>query len=139
MSFAARRKTITRLHRRAVAERVIDIFLQRHNAAAAIGAVGGDERDRAAIADPVTNAVGAESAEDHRVHRADPRAGQHGNRRLGNVRQINDDAIAFFDVVSFQHIRETADLAMQLLIGKRAFVARFAFPNDCRLVATRPG
>jgi hypothetical protein len=27
---------------------------------------------------------------------------------------------------------------MQLLIGKRAFVARFAFPNDCRLVATRP-
>ena len=72
------------------------------------------------------------------MHCADSRAGQHRNRRLGNVRQINDDAIAFFDVVPFQHIREAADFAMQLLIGERALVARFAFPNYCGLVPTRP-
>ena len=72
------------------------------------------------------------------MHRADSRAGQHRNRGLGNVRQINDDAIAFFDVVPFQYIRETADFAMQLLIGERALVAGFAFPNYCRLVPARP-
>src|SRR5207247_6558346 len=47
-------------------------------------------------------------------------------------------AIAFFDVVPFQYIREAADFAMQLLIGERALVAGFAFPNDCGLVPTRP-
>ena len=73
------------------------------------------------------------------MHRADSRAGQHRNRCLGNVRQINDDAIAFLDVVAFQHIREAADFAMQLLIGERALVAGFAFPNYCRLVPTRSG
>src|SRR5262245_14376915 len=73
------------------------------------------------------------------MHRADSRAGQHRDRRLGNVRQINDDAIAFFDVVPFQHIRETADFAMQLLISESALVAGFAFPNYCRLVTTRAG
>src|SRR5678816_2979066 len=72
------------------------------------------------------------------MHRSDSRAGQHRNRRLGNVRQINDDAIAFFDVVPFQHVRETADFAMQLLIGEGALVAGFAFPNYCGLVPTRP-
>src|SRR6266513_1963607 len=73
------------------------------------------------------------------MHRADSRAGQHRNRCLGNVRQMNDDAIAFFDVVPFQYIRETADFAMQLLISEGALVAGFAFPNYCGLVPTRPG
>src|SRR5215831_3919365 len=73
------------------------------------------------------------------MHRTDPGTGQHRNRSLWNVREIDDDAIAFFDVVPFQHIRETADFAMQLLISERAFVARFAFPNYCRLVSVRTG
>src|SRR5438874_9023509 len=72
------------------------------------------------------------------MHGADSSAGQHGNRRFGDVRQINDDAIGFFDVVPFQHICEAADFAMQLLIGERALVAGFAFPDYCGLVATRP-
>src|ERR1700756_2591971 len=73
------------------------------------------------------------------MDRADSRTGQHRNRRLGNVRQINDDAIAFFDVVPFQHIREATDFAMQLLVSERALVTGFAFPNYCGLVSTRPG
>src|SRR5206468_2179289 len=56
------------LHRSAITQRVIDILLQRHNAAAAIGAVGGDDRDGAAVNNAITNAVGAKSAEDNRVH-----------------------------------------------------------------------
>src|SRR4029450_5059810 len=70
--------------------------------------------------------------------RPDSRTGQHGNRCLGNVRQINDGAIAFFDLVPFQHVREAADFAMQLLIGERALVAGFAFPNYRSLIPPRP-
>ena len=69
----------------------------------------------------------------------DSRTSQHGDRRLGYVWHINDDAVAFFDFVPFQHIREAADFAMQLLISECALVARFAFPNYCGLVPTRPG
>src|SRR5947208_2017213 len=47
------------------------------------------------------------------MHRADPRAGEHGNRGLRNIREVNDDTIAFLDAISFQDIRETANLAMQ--------------------------
>src|SRR4029077_2250498 len=45
--------------------------------------------------------------------------------------------IAFFDLVPFEHVREAADFAMQLLIGERALVAGFALPNYCSLVPTR--
>src|ERR1700756_2026024 len=73
------------------------------------------------------------------MHRTDSRAGQHGNGRLRNIREINDDPILFFDVVPLEHIRKTADFAMQLLIGEGALVTRFALPNDRSLVPTRPG
>src|SRR5262249_41513612 len=53
--------------------------------------------------------------------------------------EINDHAITFFDLVPFQHIREAANFAMQMLIGERAFIARFAFPDNCRLVPARSG
>ena len=51
--------------RSAITKCVIDIFLQRHDAAASIGAVGGDERDGAAVDDAVANAVCTKSAEDN--------------------------------------------------------------------------
>ena len=126
------------LDRSLASQRVIDVFLQRNDRAAAIAAIRGDDRDRAAIGDPIANALGAEAAEDHRVHRADPRAGQHGDRRFRNRRHIDDDAVAFADSVSLQDVREAADIAMQLLVGQRAFFARFAFPEDRRLVSVRP-
>ena len=68
------------------------------------------------------------------MHRANPRARQHGNRCFRNVREINDDAIALFDFVALQHIRETANFTVQLLVCEGALVARFAFPDNCRLV-----
>jgi hypothetical protein len=72
------------------------------------------------------------------MHRTDPRAGEHGDGGLRNIREINDDTIAFFYVVSFQDIREAANFPMELLIGKRTFVAGFAFPDNCRFVPARP-
>ena len=73
------------------------------------------------------------------MHRTDACAGQHGNRGLGNIREINDDAVTLFDLVPFQHIREPADFVMQLLVGKRAFVTRFALPDNRRLIPARSG
>src|SRR5437667_10567111 len=102
--------------RRAITKCVIDIFLQRHNATAAIGAVGCDNGDGAAVDNAVTNALCAKSTEDYRMHYADSGTGQHGNRGLGNIRKINDHPIALFDVVPFEHIRETANFPMQLLV-----------------------
>ncbi len=98
-----------------------------------------DHRNRAAVDNAITNAVGAKSTEDHRMHRANPRARQHGNRGLGNIREVNDDAIALFDVVPFQHIREAANFVMQLLVGERALVARFALPENGRFIPARTG
>src|SRR5262249_42472851 len=125
-------------HRGAVAERVIHVFLQWYNPAATIRAIGGDQRNRAAVIDPIADAVSTESAEDYGMHCADACAGQHRNGCFGDVRQVNDDAIAFFDAVPFQHICEAADFTMQLLIGEGALVAGFALPNDCRFVPARP-
>ena len=122
------------LDRRFAVQRFIDLSLERNDRAAPIAAIRRDHRDRAAVCDPIANAVRAESAEDDRMHRADPRAGEHGDRRLRNRRHVNDDAIAFADFVSLQDVRELADLAVQLLIRERAFVARFAFPKDRGLV-----
>src|SRR5437588_4451607 len=121
--------------RSAITKCVIDIFLQRHDAAASIGAVGGDERDGAAVDNPIPTAVVAKSTENDRMYGANSRAGQHGNRGFGNIREIDDYPIALFDVVSFQHVREAANFAMQLLVGQRAFVAGFAFPDNCRFVS----
>src|SRR5216117_2853609 len=55
-----------------------------------------------------------------------------------NIRQINDDPIALFDFVPFQHIREAANFTMQLLVGQRASITRFTFPDNRRLVPARP-
>src|SRR6266566_8557842 len=71
------------------------------------------------------------------MDRADPRAGQHRNRGLRDRREINDNAIAFANFVSLQHVGETADFAMQLLISESAFLARFAFPNDGSFISSR--
>src|SRR5437016_14629572 len=89
------------LHRSAITKCVIDIFLQGYNAAAAIGAVGCDNSNGAAIVDAVANAVCTKSAEYDRMHRTNARGGQHGNRGLGNIREINDHPVALFDIVPF--------------------------------------
>src|SRR5689334_6049650 len=73
------------------------------------------------------------------MYRTDARARQHGDCRLGSCRQINDDAIAFSNLISLKDIGETANFAMQLLVSKSAFLARFAFPNNSRLISSWTG
>ena len=82
------------LDRRRLGERFVGDLLQRHDAAAAIAAVGGDEQPRLRVVDAIAQRLGGEAAEDHAVHRADARAGEHRDRELGNERQVDRDAIA---------------------------------------------
>ncbi len=54
----------------------------------------------------------------------------------GIVGMINDDAIAFANLVSLEDVREPANVAVQLLKGQRPFVSRFAFPKDRDFVSS---
>ncbi len=60
------------LDRRARADGAVGVLLERHDLAAAIAAVGGDEHLRFAVLDPSGQRLGAESPEDDRVRRPDP-------------------------------------------------------------------
>src|SRR5947199_9742233 len=93
----------------------------------------------AAVGNSITNAVGAKSAENDGMHRANACTGQHGNRGLGNIREIDNDAIALFDLVPFEHIREAENFVMQLLVSYVALIAGFALPNYCCIVSSATG
>ena len=56
--------------------------------------VGGDHDLDAAVEDPGRQRIGGEAAEDHGVRCADPGAGQHGDDRFGDHRQVDGDPIA---------------------------------------------
>src|SRR5207248_7173357 len=124
---------------RATKQRVIDIFLQWNNPAAPVSAVGSDKGDGATVGDSIANAVRAKPAEHHRMHRADAGTGQHRNGGFGNGREVNDDSIAFADLVTLQSIREMADFVMKLLVGERSLVAWLPLPENCCLVSARAG
>ena len=72
------------------------------------------------------------------MHRANPRAGEHGKCSFWNHWHINCDAVAFLDAPRFHHIGKAADIKMQLFIGERDTIAgAVAFPDDGRLIAPR--
>jgi tRNA(Ile2) C34 agmatinyltransferase TiaS len=51
------------------------------------------------------------------VHGADARAGEHRVDRFGDHRQVDADAVALLHAVAAQHVREPADLLVQLAVG----------------------
>ncbi len=55
----------------------------------------GSSPQLAGVLDPGGEFLGGKAAEHHRVHRADPRAGQHRNHGFRHHRHIEDDAVAF--------------------------------------------
>ena len=123
--------------------RVIDIFLERNHRAAAETAIRRDDHFGSAVLDAVRHRLGAESPENNTMHRTDARAGQHGDGRLGNHGQVNDDPVALAHAIALEHVGESAHLAVQLTIGqytlfaRSAISGRLAFPNERRLVGGR--
>ena len=70
------------------------------------------------------------------MHRADPRAGEHRRRRLGDHRHVDHDAVASRDALALEQVREPPDEVVQLAIGQRAAVAGLvALEDDRDLVA----
>jgi hypothetical protein len=125
------------LDRRALLERLVGVALERDDLAATVPAVGGDHDLRLRIVHPVAQRLGAEAAEDHRMHRADPGAGEHRDGGLGDEREIDADAVTLLDAEGLEDVREGPDLTRELPIGERAAVAGLALPDDRRLVAPR--
>jgi hypothetical protein len=66
-------------------DRAVDDLLERELLAAAQPLVGGDDHLAAGVEDAVADGLGAEAAEDDRVHGADARAGEHRVGELGII------------------------------------------------------
>ena len=119
-------------------QRLVDIFLERHDGTAPVTAVGGDEHFGLSIVDAVAQRLRAKSAEHHAVRRADAIAGVHGDHQLGNHAHVKADAIALLDTEFLQYVGKLVDFAPDIAIGQHALIARLAFPDDRRFVlATR--
>ena len=126
-----------RLHAGRFRQRRVDVLLQRHDPAAPVAAVGGDDDARLRVVHAVAQRLGAETAEDDAVRRADARAGQHGDGHLGDHRHVETDAVALGDAERLEDVGEARHLALQVGEGQHPAVARLALPDDRRLVAPR--
>ena len=116
-------------------DRGVDIGLERNLASAAQAFVGGDDEIGFAILDAAGNRVRREAAEDHRMDRADARAGEHRIRGFRDHRHIDGDAVALLHDAVAHDVGEAADLVVQFLIGDVLAIFRIvAFPDDRGLV-----
>ena len=70
---------------------------------------------------------------------ADTRAGQHGNGQFWDHGHIDGDPVTLLNTQALQSVGKLADLSIKIPVGVDAPVARFALPNDCRLVAAAGG
>ena len=95
-------------------QRLIDRFFQRQRLAAPPADVGRDLQLGLRVAVAIGDRLGRKAAKNHRVNRADPRAGQHRDRQLGHHRHVDRNAIARLNAKLLQHIGELANFAMQL-------------------------
>ncbi len=98
-------------------DRLVGDALERQRLAAARLLVGGDQRDRADVDEPLVQRFGGEAAEHDRVRGADARAGLHRDDAFDRHRDVDDDAIALADAAFFQRIGEARHAREQLGVG----------------------
>ena len=77
-----------------------------------------DDHLRLRVVDPRRELVRREPAEDDRVHGPDPRAGEHGNDRLGDHRHVDDDPVAMPHALRRKCSREAGNRVAQLTVGE---------------------
>ncbi|MNV18867.1 hypothetical protein D3C71_1097050 [compost metagenome] len=123
-------------HVRTALQRLVDVLFQRHEFAAAHAFIGGDHGAAVGVEYPVAQRVRGETAEHHRMHRTDPRAGEHGVGRFGNHRHVDAHAVAFLHATAFEHVGQAADVVMEFFVGDLGgFGGIVAFPDDRDLIA----
>ncbi|CAB5172728.1 hypothetical protein IST4134_04328 [Burkholderia cenocepacia] len=98
-------------------DRLVGDALERQRLAAARLLVGGDQRDRADVDEPLVQRFRGEAAEHDRVGRADARAGLHRDDAFDRHRNVDDDAIALADPAFLQRIGETRHAREEIGIG----------------------
>jgi len=86
---------------------------------------------------PVLQRLGAKTAEHHAMHRPDPGAGQHRDRRLRHHRKIDHHPVPFLYPLPPERVGKAANFVMQLLVGQDPDIPRFPLKNNRRLVPTR--
>ena len=94
-------------------------LLQRNPVAPAPALVLSDQHLAFHVLHPVSEGVRAEAAEDHCVGRAQPGAGQHRNRQLGNHPHVDPHRRALFDAQLLEAVGEPHDLARPGLAVQR--------------------
>ena len=99
---------------------LIDIRLERNDLAAPVPAISGDDDLAVGILHAIDDCLGAESAEDHRMHGADPRAGEHGDRQLRQHTHVDRNDVTLLDAKILEHVGKLAHLALQIVVGKPA-------------------
>ncbi len=97
-----------------VGERLVGVMLEPDLLAATVATVRGDQDLGAAVVDPARQRLGREAAEDDRVRRADPRAGEHRDRQLGDHRHVDGDPVAGLDAELLERVGRLADLALEV-------------------------
>ena len=107
---------------------LVDLLLDRRRLAFAAGAVDGDQRLRLAELHPLPHRLGREAAEDDVVDRADPGAGQHRHRDLGDHRQVDPDHVALLHPEVLQRVGEALGVGVELGVGDVALLPLLAAP-----------
>ncbi len=93
---------------------------------------GGEHHLRLRVLDALGEFVGREAAEHHRMHRAEPGAGEHPDHRLGHHRHVDHHPVALADAEVGEHGGERGDLVAQRAVGDRPLGA-----GDGRIVDDR--
>ncbi len=124
-------------HRRTLLQRLIDVLLELDDLPAPPSAVRGDADLRFRVVDSIRQRLRRESAEHHRMNRADSRAREHRDRRLRHQRHVDRDAVAVLHAQALQRITASANFVGEHLVGQHARVAGLALPDQRCLVAAR--
>ena len=80
-------------------------------------AARGQDDFRLGVVDARRQLLGGEAAEHHRMHRADARAGEHGDDRLGDHRHVDQHPVARRNAEILEHGGERRRLVEQLAVG----------------------
>ena len=90
---------------------------------------------RLAVLDAPVQRLDREAAVDHRMHRADLGAGQHGDGQFGHAAHVDGHPVALLDAHAAQHVGELADFAVEGVVREGAHLAVLALPDQRQLVA----
>ncbi len=115
---------------------LVHVVFQGDGLGAANALVRGDDHRGFTVLNPTAQGLWRESAKDHRVHRANASAGQHGHRGLRDHGHVEGDPVAFSHAQVPQGVAKAAHLFVQLAIGDAGVICRIiAFPDNGGLIA----